>query len=189
MSFAHFPDYLTRPEKTRLAEALEQYENANYYTRMWPDDLLQGDGWSGLDIISVENGDRGRVKGITLSNSCDIDPTNRRDMPARITFAPLVTLRGFKDRLSEAGMAANQIDDKIAAIRKQYVTSLFYLPTGANLSEDHIALLDDLHTLPLRMFQNADRPKLFTLSQAGFYLFVVKLSIHFCRFSEGISRD
>jgi hypothetical protein len=56
-------------------------------------------------------------------------------------------------------------------------------------SEDHIALLDDLHTLPLGMFQKADRPKLFTLSQVGFYLFVVKLSIHFCRFSEGISRD
>jgi hypothetical protein len=85
-------------------------------------------------------------------------------------------------------MAANQTDDKIAAIRKQHVTSLFYLPMGASLNEDHVALLDDLHTLPLRMFQNADRPKLFTLSQVGFYLFVVKLSIHFCRFSGDISR-
>jgi hypothetical protein len=104
MSLADFPHYLTQPERIRLAEALQQYESANYYTSMWPDDLLQGDGWSGLEIINVENGDRDRVKGITLSNSCDIDRTNRRDMPPRVIFAPLVTLQRFRDRLSEAGM-------------------------------------------------------------------------------------
>ena len=31
--------------------------------------------------------------------------------------------------------------------------------------------------------------KLFTLNQMGFYLFVLKLSIHFCRFQDGVIRS
>lgn len=30
--------------------------------------------------------------------------------------------------------------------------------------------------------------KLVTLSQQGFYMFLLKLSIHFCRFQENIAR-
>jgi hypothetical protein len=109
-------------------------------------------------------------------------------MPPHVVFAPLITMQRFKERLSAAGLAVDQVEGKLSAIKKQHVTSVFYLPTGANLAEDHIALLDDLHPVPLEMFLNADQPKLFTLSQVGFYLFIIKLSIHFCRFSEGIHR-
>jgi hypothetical protein len=189
MPFVNFPHYLTDPQAALLAAELDRYESANYYTRMRAEELLQGDGWSGLDVVNVENGDRARIKGITLSNSCDIDRNNRRAMPPSVVFAPLVALQKFKNRLGAAGIGSGQIDDKIAAIKKQQITSVFYLPMGANLSEDYIALLDDLHTVPLHMFRNADQPKLFTLSQVGFYLFITKLSIHFCRFSEGIYRD
>jgi hypothetical protein len=76
------------------------------------------------------------------------------------------------------------------AIRKQRITSLFYLPKGGQLDEDHIALLDDLHNVPLATFEaSTSRSKLFTLSQMGAYLFLLKISIHFCRFSEDLSRD
>ena len=52
------------------------------------------------------------------------------------------------------------------AIRKQLVTSL-------SLDSDHIAILDDLHNIPLRKFfaEMASLRKLFTLGQMGFYLF------------------
>lgn len=188
MPWVNFPHYLTNPQAERLAAEFAQYESANYYTRLRADELLQGDGWSGLDIVDVRNGNRTRVRGITLSNSCDIDRNNRRAMPPHVVFAPLIKLQSFEGRLRAAGLAADKIDDKISAIRKQHITSVFYLPMGANLAEDHIALLDDLHTVPLEMFLSADQPKLFTLSQVGFYLFIIKLSIHFCRFSEGIYR-
>ncbi|MGZ5601252.1 MAG: hypothetical protein ACXWFX_11735, partial [Methylobacter sp.] len=61
---------------------------------------------------------------------------------------------------------------------------------GGYLESDHIVLLDDLHTLPVKLFcEKNDREKQFTLSQAGFYLFLFKLSIHFCRFHENVLRD
>lgn len=71
----------------------------------------------------------------------------------------------------------------------QITTELFYLPRGSNLDDDYVALLDDIHTAPFPQFQRQkDKQKLFTLSQVGFYLFLFKLSIHFCRFHENIDR-
>jgi hypothetical protein len=76
------------------------------------------------------------------------------------------------------------------AIRKQLITSLFYLPKGGQLPSDALAVLDDVHSMPLRAFSEAsERRKLVELNQLGFYLFVLKLSIHLCRFAEGISRS
>lgn len=49
--------------------------------------------------------------------------------------------------------------------------------------------LDDLHTVPLHAFERvAEKKKLFTLTLVGFYLFLFKLSVHFCRFHEEVAR-
>jgi hypothetical protein len=86
-------------------------------------------------------------------------------------------------------MTQKQIDDRFEAIREQRVSTMFYLPKGGELGEEHVALLDDLHTLPFQIFEaNTERKKLFTLSMVGFYVFVFKLSFHFCRFHENIER-
>jgi hypothetical protein len=78
----------------------------------------------------------------------------------------------------------------LAAIREQSITSIFYLPKGAALDAEHIALLDDLHTVPLGYFSGKEeRSKLFTLGMTGFYLFLFKLSVHFCRFHESVPRS
>ena len=73
-------------------------------------------------------------------------------------------------------------------IRAQGVTSIFYLPADDLLEEEHVALLDDLHSMPLEAHGQAAE-KLFTLSMAGFYLFVFKLSVHFCRLHENVDRS
>ena len=49
-------------------------------------------------------------------------------------------------------------------------------------------LLDDLHSMPIELHGQAAE-KLFTLSMAGFYLFVLKLSVHFCRLHENVDRS
>src|SRR5262249_26177507 len=74
------------------------------------------------------------------------------------------------------------------AIRKQHVTNLFYVPAGSGLEVDHVVLLDDVHTMPAEVFATERGTKIFTLSQAGFYLFIIKLSLHFCRFHEALIR-
>jgi hypothetical protein len=84
----HIPRYLTLQQERALAAELATFEGRNYYTHLFGDELLQGDGWSSIEIISFETGDRTKIKGILLPNSCDIAPQNKRDFPPRIVFAP-----------------------------------------------------------------------------------------------------
>lgn len=187
----NIPYYLAQEAKNGLAAALKDFpEKINYYTAAHQGQLLQGDGWSSLDIINMETSERKAIKGIILSNSCDISPENIRQIPAKIVFAPIIPLSAYEARLTKSGIDSNIISSKISAIKLQKVTSLFYLPQGGLIESDHIAVLDDLHSLPASFFNaKTDKKKQFTLSQVGFYLFLFKLSIHFCRFHENIFRD
>jgi len=187
----HIPYYLTEEQKIGLAKALKDFpQGLNYYTPQYASELLQGDGWNDLAIINFETVEKISIKGIILSNSCDISPENARDMPTNITFAPLMPLASYKRVLESSGLDHQKIDDKIEAITQQKITSLFYLPRGGELDADYIAVLGDVRSVPSAHFLGqATRKKQFTLSQAGFYLFVLKLSIHFCRFHEKVYRD
>lgn len=185
------PSYLSQKDKENLAKALDDFpRRINYYIDLYPNEALQGDGWTSVEIIRFEDGDRKMIKAILLSNSCDIDPENKRDLPTKLTFAPVIKLDRYFEYLTKAGVGDKEIEHKTLAIKEQRVSSLIYLPKGAGLDGDYVALLNDLHTVPYAAFSAKDeRKKLFTLSTVGFYLFVLKLSIHFCRLHEDVLRS
>lgn len=187
---AYIPYYLTQEQKDGLVKALAEFPKPiQYYIALYPNELLQGDGWEKLEVIRFETGARDQIKGILLSNSCDISAENKREIPPKITFAPIIKLAKYSELLLKHGLTPQQISDRFQAIREQRITTMFYLPKGGSLEEEHVALLDDLHTIPARAFEQvAERKKLFTLSLVGFYLFLLKLSVHFCRFHEEVAR-
>ncbi|MGQ0591371.1 MAG: hypothetical protein ACT4QB_01645 [Gammaproteobacteria bacterium] len=116
-------------------------------------------------------------------------PENERDLPINIVFAPIIPLSAYGASLTQRGIESDRIREKIAAIKEQRITTLFYLPAGGSLDTDHIALLDDIHTMPAKAFETeGGNGKVFTLSQIGFYLFIFKLSVHFCRLHENVNR-
>jgi hypothetical protein len=151
-------------------------------------EMLQGDGWAGFQVLSFTSGDRKMIRGIVLSNSCDVSPENERVLPLRVTFAPIMKLNNLRTRFMERGIRSEQIDQRLQAIRSQSVTNMFYLPADGPLDEEYVALLEDLHSMPIAAHQLA-AGKLFTLSMVGFYLFVFKLSVHFCRLHENVDRS
>ncbi|MGD0961527.1 MAG: hypothetical protein ABSB19_17090 [Methylomonas sp.] len=184
------PYYLTQEAKENLVKELNNFSNkTNYYTNLYQQDILQGDGWLSLPVIDFQSGQRKLIKGILISNSCDLDPNNKRELPTKITFAPIIRLNQYEQLLKTKISDPKRITDKITAIKAQHITSLFYLPKGNALEDEYVALLSDVHTIPYRTFEQQEgRIKLFTLSQIGFYLFLLKLSVHFCRFHENIDR-
>lgn len=188
---SQIPYYLTQKAKEGLVEALRGFpEKTNYFTTLYKEKILQGDGWNKLEVLNFEDGKRKEIKGIILSNSCDISSENHRDFSVNLTFAPVIKLENFKIKLLSEGIDPKKIEAKLQSIREQKVSSLFFLPQGGALDADYIALFDDIHTMPFGRFEKkADRVKQFTLSQVGFYLFLLKLSVHFCRFHEEILRD
>lgn len=187
------PYYLTAaPKQKALVENLERIVSgaqAGYYLEANENEHLQGDGWRGLPLLSFATGERRDVRGVLLSNTCDVSPENQRSLPTRLTFAPIVRLSLLEYRFTERGLSADQIHGKIKAIKDQTLTSMFFLPAGGALEEDHVVLLDDIHSLPIVNHDPTVNEKLFTLSMAGFYLFIFKLSIHFCRLHEDLDRS
>jgi len=185
------PYYLTQDQKLGLAKELSEFRKRpiRYFIDQYKHEMLQGDGWSGLPLIHFSSGSRKSVRGIVLSNSCDIAPDNKRELPVNLVFAPLIKLDNYRRLLEQKGLSNCQVNDKLLAIRNQDVTSIFYLPIEASLDAEYIALLDDVHSAPSReILASEDANKIFTLSLAGFYLFILKLSIHFCRFHENAAR-
>ncbi len=183
------PYYLTQESKENLVKALKAFPNINYYINFYLTDMLQGDGWTNLEVIRFEDCTRKQIKGIILSNSCDISPENKRDFTPKLTFAPIIKLNNFAELLEKKGISTQRITNRLQDIREQRVTTMFYLPRGGSLDEEYVALLDDIHTMPFMAFDsNETKVKQFTLSQVGFYLFLLKLSVHFCRFHENLLR-
>ena len=152
--------------------------------------MLQGDGWRGFELFSFEGNKKVSVFGIVVSNTCDVSPENKRDLATRVTFAPLVKLAKFQQLLKESKISSSKIANKIKSIKLQTTSNIFFIPAGGPLKEDYIVRLDDIYSIPLKCHQNhPDRKKLFTLNDLGFYLFVFKLSVHFCRLFEQIDRQ
>jgi hypothetical protein len=190
------PHYLSAADKSLLVKELEAISSGgdgNYYLSAYNDqftnDVLQGDGWQGFDVFLFESGTRRNVRGIVFSNSCDVDPTNKRELSPRIVFAPLTKLSSLETVLKRKGVAEEKINAQFLAIRAQKNTGYFYLPKGGVLQTEYLVRLDDVHSVPINIhLKNQERKKLFTLSNAGFYMFVFKLSVHFCRLQENVQR-
>jgi hypothetical protein len=188
----YLPYYLTEEAKVGIVRELNKFQVGQmqyYLLNRYEEEMLQGDGWTRLHLRNFHTGDKILINGVVLSNTCDVDPSNKRDLPVNIVFAPLVLLEAYVRRLITAGVSETSIDDKIAAMRRQEVTNVFYMPAGGGIDKEHIVMLDDIHSMPAYVYEEeTSRSKIFTLSQAGFYLFILKLSMHFCRFHENLLR-
>lgn len=185
------PPYLSQFDREKLKEALSQFpNNMNYYLSHRESEFpLQGDGWRGFVVYDYEDEktlvDRA---GIIFSNSCDINPDNARDINRAVIFAPLSPLHSYVSALEDRGVDGNRIKDLCSNIREQRITDLFYLPSVSEEIPEALVSMDTLHSLPRPVFDRAVTKHLFTLSMYGFYLFLLKISIHFTRVQEGIRR-
>lgn len=83
-----------------------------------------------------------------------------------------------------------QIKSHLSDLRKQKITQIFYLPKGGKLFEESFVLFDKINNCENTYLNREKLPqqKIFTLSNYGFYLFLIKISIHFSRIREGIDR-
>jgi hypothetical protein len=189
----HLPYYLTLEHKQALANALARLPDEKQYfaPNKIPNEMLQGDCWDNMEIVNFNDGQRKPVRGIILSNSCDVDKDNKRDTPTNVLFSPIVKLSSFVDILTYANISEQKIASKVAAIKNQLVTSVFYIPDATGgLGSEYLAMLDNIHTIPSAVLDlSGTNRKLFTLNTLGFYVFIFKLSVHFCRLGENVDRS
>ena len=57
------PYYLSQEAKDNLVKALKRFpDNINYYINLYQSDMLQGDGWTSLELIRFEDGERKKAR-------------------------------------------------------------------------------------------------------------------------------
>ena len=189
------PKYLSSTSKDELYSNLKNYQgkiDARVYTQALNNEktIFQGDGVKGLPVIFLPfttiNSD---IPVIILSNTCDIITDNNRLYENVITYAPLFNLEKYKQFQLTKGISSKIVETHIDDIKNQRITSILYFPQN-NIIEDSYIFLDKVNSC---RFDNAllasliDN-KVFTLSDFGFYLFLIKISMHFTRVKERIDR-
>jgi len=187
-----FPWYLTTEDKRDLYAQFKSFpKHKGYYLpdTIYPDLLLQGDGWDSFIVRDIETGEMKLIRGIIISNSCDIDPANGIRIGQKILCAPIIKLKYYLDALMENGHEQEQIDSIVRDIRDQRISYIFHLPERAGIMDESIVLLDDVNSNPLLHYlEKTKKSKIFCLNQFGFYLFIIKISIHFTRLREELRR-
>ena len=188
----HLPHYLTTSRREGIRKALAEFPEIKFfYLNAYQDVVLQGDVWSSLTVLDFSSGMRKRIRGVVLSNSCDVDLSNTSILDPQLVFVPLLRIETLREFLgSRQKYGSEKVESTIASIRRQEVDSFFHFPAGHSIGDESVAWLDQVHTMPLRIFLNeTERKKLATLADPSFYLFAFKLSIYFCRLHEDVDRS
>lgn len=192
----YLPKYLSPDAQESLFRELEAFTDQPHdrlYSGLLDSDegILQGDG---LKLMPISNLPAQGVKEgpvMVLSNTCDLDKDNRRHIPSRLSYYPLVKLSNLVALLNSHGVPKETIEQVVDNIKKQRVTSIFFLPQSSGLPEDYVALLDRPNNCNLAAAPKVgDRSdsRIFSLSQFGWYLFLFKISLHLTRMQEAVER-
>jgi len=189
------PKYLSETDQKNLLQELDSFPDnidARFFTTTLKDEaiIFQGDGISGLQISNFPDSNIFTAKCIITANTCDIDSSNKRLFDSRLTYCPLLSLEKYVANLQNKGIAKIKINDHVSAIKSQKITQILYIPSNGKLPET-IVFLDRINNCKVSVIdkENISENRLFTLSNYGFYMLLLKLSISFTRIGESVNRS
>jgi len=192
----YLPKYLSSKEEDELIDSLRNFPN-NIENKMYSDIgketdfIYQGDGIKDLLLINFPDERVDKGNGMIVSNTCDIHEEHKRFFSPRICYTPIFNLNKYRQALLEKQVfGENNIDAHLDSIKKQQITQIIYLPSNGTTMDDSIVFLDRINNCKNEYIDRSqlNQSRLFTLSMYGFYIFLIKLSIHFTRIRENVSR-
>lgn len=192
----YLPRFLSEDSEKSLFEGLKDFpENldSRFYTgKLEKEEIIfQGDGINGLLVVNLPSKEIKEAKCLVLSNTCDVDQGNSRLFPSQLVYAPIFDLEKYQSRLASLPeYSSKKIVDHIKTIRKQEITQIFYLPQLGGILKESIVFLDRINNCQNNSIDRRNLPsqRIFSLSDYGFYIFLLKLSIHFTRIRDKVDR-
>jgi hypothetical protein len=190
----YLPKYLSAESLKVLFSCLEEFPHnlKRIYTESisGEQDIFQGDGLRGVPVIKLPEPRIEKCPVMVLSNTCDTTLLNPKWHTPRLIYCPIKTVKDYEESLRRASLPEDKIANHLADVRRQVVSSIFYLPQGMNLPDECVVLLDHVNNCDVRVVvpHEINSRRLFSLSNYGFYVFLMKLSIHFTRVRESVDR-
>jgi hypothetical protein len=191
----YLPKYLSETSYNQLLNSLKQFTKEpykNFYTFNLKDqsNFYQGDGLKSLPIYNFQDNSIKNHSAIIISNSCDLCTDNKRLYPTNLLYAPIMDFNIYINNLKQKKIDEDKIKNHILAIKEQKLSSVFYLPKINSEFQESIVFLDRIFNISLKLVPSklSNEFRYFSLSDYGFYIFLVKLSIHFTRIMENLDR-
>lgn len=195
----YLPKYLSEASRNALRDALKNFSEkgsnsqSNFYTDAVQDKpiLFQGDGLKDLLFVFFPSEQTMVRQGMLLSNTCDMSEENNRLSPINLVYAQMTTVGRYRQVLLEEQVSEQKVDAHIDDLKRQGITTMFYLPAIKDVLEESIVFFDRICNVERDYFKVDDIKgrRLFTLGNFGHYLLLFKLSFHFSRIQEKVDRD
>lgn len=139
-------------------------------------------------------------QGVLISNTCDITEENERMTSPFASFSLIFKLEEYLDQLRSDGKSNARIKSFENNLKANRLSGFMYLPQkvkdGEIVFSESFLRFDRIANLPAsilnRKYNLAYVPegnRLFSFSNYGFFLFLTKLSVHFCRIRENVIRS
>jgi len=201
----YMPQYLSTGAREDLVKEIRNFPNnidERMYASLEPEIIYQGDGVGDMLVINLPDKKILPSPAMILSNTCDIDLANKRRVGVSIMYAPIARLEAYKKMLETEKVFStqNDLNNHLASIKKQEITNIFFLPKANKKADDEdvvlgmpyegIAFLDKACSCDNDSVKRTDlnKRRLFSLSDYGFYMFLLKISIHLTRIHEKVER-
>ena len=207
----HLPSYLTEPQQQKLIDCIRtdfprSTDPNKVYSKLEDLSLFyQGDILNDFPFSLYDTGSSSfktiYINGMIASNTCDIFPENERNLnPFSVQIISIYDFETVLEKFRAQKISEDKITNFVKEVRGNTISNLFYLPEKKNgddiILKESFARFDYSVSLPLPLLNsekickdyipNGDR--VVSLSNYGFYLFLMKLSIHYCRIREGVFR-
>ena len=193
----YLPQYLSDSDAKQLFSALKDFPNnidERFYSNYNLDDdiLYQGDCLKDIPAFNLPDTRTKLSQSMAISNTCDMDLSNSNKRPwntQRILFSQIILLEKLEKVLYQK-FSEDRISNYISSLRKQQITNAFYLPKSKNLDEA-VAFFDYTNSFDINFVdrESLKDKRLVSLSNYGFYILLLKLSIHFTRIQEKVQRN
>lgn len=190
----YLPQYLSDSDARQLFSSLRDFPNnidSRFYSNYDLDDniLYQGDCLKDIPAFNLPDIQSKLSQSMAISNTCDMDLHNKRLWNTRILFSQIILLEKLEKVLYQK-FSEDRISNYISSLRKQQITNAFYLPKSKNLDEA-VAFFDYTNSFDINFVdrESLKEKRLVSLSNYGFYILLLKLSIHFTRIQEKVQRN
>lgn len=189
----YFPSFLTDAEQQKLKEALRNYNESRSVSNILTApgvDYLQGDFVGGIPMYDYGSHQLlEATRCIIVSNSCDIDPSNDRpNLPIDCVVAPILNLDKVFNGLTDNGKRdLSRVNVFIENIKNNRLTNVFYVPLAGS-ERGFAAFFDKSFSFPSSVLSTKGI-RIKSLTLFGFYFFIFKLSVNFCRMHDNVHRD
>ena len=190
----YLPQYLSDSDAKQLFSALKDFPNnidERFYSNYSLDDniLYQGDCLKDIPAFNLPDTRTKLSQSMAISNTCDMDLSNKRLWNTRILLSQIILLEKLEKGLCQR-FPKDRVTNYINSLKKQQITNAFYLPKSKNLDEA-VAFFDYTNSFDINYIdrESLKERRLVSLSNYGFYILILKLSIHFTRVQEKVERN